>query len=203
LLGACLTVALATAWGAPAEATIVHLSVTPTDTLSQTIVLFFHRNNSFDGRLPLGVVPGGVTSRFDYDLPTWAPEDFTGTYAGYILVGLHGTGPTTGVALSFPNDSPITSGQTWDSLIQANTGWAEQTAIDFLNSPGPFDLYNSFVYQAEYLFKVPFETQATIVDFSGATSGGTAFATIVPEPSTWALLVCGAGVIAVSRRRHE
>ena len=50
------------------------------------------------------------------------------------------------------------------------------------------------------VIKIPYGSQATLVNFSEASFGGTAIVT-VPEPVTFALLVSGFGVIALLIRR--
>jgi hypothetical protein len=136
-----------------------------------------------------------LASEFDPSPPHtqyWQP-------AGYAVFGIYGAGESAGVALSFPDDSPIVQDATWDSLIKPINGTTEQSVIDGLSGGGisPAAFANGLLD----VIKVPYGSRATLVNFSEASFGGTAIA-VVPEPATFVLLVIGIGIITLLNRRQ-
>jgi hypothetical protein len=207
LLNACLALGMATAWTPDAAATTLQLSVTPTETLNHAYVSYYTRNSSGQYVFSLGTLPGGQTTLFTHDFPSLPASEFDPSPphtaywhpAGYAVFGLYGSGASTGVALSFPDDSPIVQGATWDTLIKPINGRTEQDVIDGLTGVVGLSL-EAFVNGLINVIKVPYGSQATLVNFSEATFGGTALA-VVPEPATFALLVMGVGIIVLVDRR--
>jgi len=211
-LARCLTVALATAWGGAActgaaAAATVHLEVTPTQTLTTAYAVYYNKNSSGVFSFPLGTLPAGQTTSFDHDFPFVDPSAFDPSPpftqywepVGYGIVGLFGEGDATGATFSFQNSDAIDSGATFESLFTAQNGFTEASFISTLNSFPTFA--GSWVNTFDHLLKVPYGSQATLVNFSTAAFGGTAIAT-VPEPAGWVLLVLGGGAFFWLPRRR-
>jgi len=228
LLGACLSASLATAWGGSAGAATIHLSVSPTETISSGFAAYFYKVgvSAFSVQFPLGTLAAGQTSVFDHEVL----DDVVGPASlGYVIAGIHGTAPNRGLSVSFVDDSPI---QNHESFATVFPGYNEQNLIEFFSS-----VALTFVGSTDNLYRValPYESQATIVNFTDPTFGGVAFATLklaphpfapglaiaaghandhahlpslvhsplaVPEPAAVILFVTGAGVLtAVGLRR--
>ena len=118
---AILTLGLATAWGADAEATDIRLQIRLTEAISRPYALYYNLNGSYTAFFALGdSVPGGVTIEFHHELP-WEPSQFR----GFGLVGLHGPVGSQGVTLALPDDSLIAGGGTWESFITEIYGGPE------------------------------------------------------------------------------
>jgi hypothetical protein len=201
----CLTVALATAWAVPASGVTIHLEVAPSEDLSAVFVKYnnYVPNSSFGiAVFSLGDLPGGQTTSFDHDIPSWSMDNVLGPWAGYMLFGLHGAAGSQGISMSFPDDSLVTSNGSWDSFIASTYGpgnyYPEEEIVDTWNENWAYTLSISFPNHVH----LDFGQTATIVNMSEAAYGGYAIAT-VPEPHAWVFLVSGAGVaiLAVRRRR--
>jgi hypothetical protein len=207
LFAACLTVGLASAWGSTATAVTVHLSVTPTQTLTDAYVVYILKNSSSLADFPLGTIPGGETTIFDTDFPFLSAEDFSplppGEYfePGYVVIGVHGPEENPGFSFAFANDAPITSGDTWETLFD-NSGGEVSEADVVANYRLSVDGAKNLTIAFWELLVVPFGQPSTMIDFSAATFGGTAIA-YVPEPSTWVLACTAAGVFAFGNWRRN
>lgn len=203
LLQACLALGLATAWCAPSSANVaVHIEVTPTETMTHAFLGYFTKNSSSVFMWPLGTLPGGLTSYFDHDF-FGTPEEFDHSTPGglltpgYALIGLHGEGDNTGVSLSYPNGGSTVAGLTWDEIFFGDT---EANVIHFLETDDDDEFgYLVRINGSELL--TYYGEQATIMNFSTGTAGGTVLVT-VPEPAAWILFASAAGgVMLVARRR--
>lgn len=179
LLGACLSASLASAWGGSADAATIHLSVSPTEAISSAGAAYFFKVgvSAFSVQFPLGTLAAGQTSVFDHEVL----DDVVGPASlGYAIVGLHGTAPNRGLSVSFVDDSPI---QNHESFATVFPGYNEQNLIEF------FPLVAlTFIGATDNLYRValPYESQATIVNFTDATFGGVAFATLMPAKHPFA-----------------
>ncbi len=200
---ACLAVSLATAWAAPSQATTIRLEVSPAQDITNAWVGYLFKNTSSADWFRLGTLPGGQVSEFETEFPGVPESAFVNgppgdpfTSAGYYLVGVYNEGATNGITASSQDDSPIVNGATWDSTFGQRFGSNdEQEVADRL----AFWVIN-FQMSAT---KVLYGTEAVLVNYSTAAFGGTAIATIVPEPATWTLLVMGAGFCLIYARRRS
>ncbi len=199
-LATCASLGLATAWAAPAAATTVRLEVTPTLSLREAWVGYYHLNDSSVNQRFLGDVPAGQTSVYLHDFPQVPPEAFSSS-RGYLLVGLYGEPGSESVMLSYINDSPITNGETWDSFILPISDDEKQKVIDGLSGTWPFSV-GAFFNGVSGELGQDFGNQVTLVHYSLAGFGGTAIAT-VPEPATWVLVVGAAGILPLVRRNRR
>lgn len=199
---ACLSIGLATAWAAPAQAATVHLEVTPESTITEAYVGYYHLNNSSVNVLFLGTLQGGQTSHFDHDFPGVPTSAFEGFDDAYLVMGLYDEGGSQGVAFSFFDDSPITTDETWDSSVKGRTGHTEQNVVDGLLGTRPFSV-SGFFNAHRSSRASPYGSEATMIFYSAATFGGTAIATIVPEPTTSVILVSAFGIVSLVRRRRS
>jgi hypothetical protein len=199
-LSACLAVGLATAWASPAEATVVHLEVTPDQPLGPAFVVYYHNNSSSGFLQFLGNLPAGETSRFDYDFNE-PIEAFQGSYPGFVILAVHneGAGDSEGVTTSFASDWPIVDGETFQTIFTDHDGPTRQRVIDGLKDLNFFSPV-AFTNRFKSIIEIPFGSVATLINFSDPTLGGTAIAT-VPEPATWVLLVTGSGLLLARARR--
>jgi hypothetical protein len=217
-----LALGLATAWGAETQADVtLRLELTPQQTLTNAYVLY--NNNVSTGLFKfLGIVPGGQTTVFLHELrdgevlSDWQsqPESYTssGNYpAVYSIIALYGSGPETGVTVSFPNDDVVTQGKTWDELFNPAPpfGYDRADIISDLQTNVPpyeaFSLLDDYTKYPPYstLLNTEYGSYATLVNFSTATFGGTALARVLPEPAGWILFVSAAGVACALRRRRD
>jgi hypothetical protein len=105
-----------------------------------------------------------------------------------------------GITASSRDDSPIVNGATWDATIGRYFGFNdEQDVANTLATGSGFWVVN---FQSRET-KVLFGEEAVLVNYSTAAFGGTAIATVVPEPATWTLFVMGAGVSLIAARRRS
>ena len=148
-----------------------------------------------------------MTSEFNTDYPGFTESDFIDgppgnpfPNTGYAIIGVYQNGDVNGMTASSPDDSQIVNGETWESTLGHNYGQhSEQSIADTFASGSTFWVYNSY----NFYTKVPFNTQAVLINYSEAAFAGTALATVVPEPASWMLLLTGAGVaFSGARRRH-
>jgi hypothetical protein len=196
---AVLSLGLATAWGADAVATDVHLHVRPTETIYEPYALYYNLNGSYTALFDLGSsIPGDQTTSFQHSLP-WASSEFR----GYSVIGLHGPVDGRGLTLSFPDNSRISNGGTWESFI------TEVYGAPNLFYPTPWiiaqwgnNYASTFQLSFPSFIETDFGSRATITNYSVAEYGGWALAT-VPEPATCVLLVTLTGVLTTTRRRSE
>ncbi len=204
---ACLAISLATAWVAPSEAATIHLEVAPAQDITNAWVGYLNKNTSSAYFYQLGTLPGGQISAFDTEFPGVPISDFISgpppdpfLYAAYCIVGVYSDGTVNGITASSADDAPIVNGDTWDSHLGHYFGsHDEQNVADTLASGSSFWVSN---FENPYT-DVQFGTQAVLVNYSTAAFGGTAIATVVPEPCTWALLSLGAGAWLCFARRHR
>ena len=221
LKAACLAIGLASAWGGEAEAAdlTLRLEVEPVVTLTDAVVFYFNGVTSGDWRF-LGTLPEGVTSTFTHTLVPkgpFQPQDFLDTESslkpGYIVTGLYDDGGQPGVSVSFPDTGPIVAMQTWDEAfapIDPFDGlFSEADIVSILSVGGvPNDFLNDFARtfdasQGQWFryLSAPVNTQATLVQFSDATFGGTTTLTAVPEPSSFVLIcLASLGFLLIHRR---
>jgi len=133
---------------------------------------------------------------FSTEFPAFTPSDFgvgvpgPNYSTGFAIVGAYQKGDVNGMTVSSPDDSPIVNGATWGSALGPYYGSSEQAVADSLASGSNLWVFNSFNASTQ----VPFNTQVVLINYSDAAYGGTAIATVVPEPTTWMLLVTGAGL---------
>jgi hypothetical protein len=208
----CLALGMATAWGAPAQGDVISLvSVTPATTINKAY-LYYGNNISTADIMSLGTLPGGQTTTFSHTDFYWEdyPNAYTeenGHYPWYTLIGLYGDPNHPGVAISFPNDNPITLPLSWPQIFETTQhdywNYTEAEVIDLVNrgSPGGF----LYTYGDDYIFDHPpcgteYGHEGTIVCFSDPTFGGVITVDIVPEPAAWALLIGLAGSALLWRR---
>jgi hypothetical protein len=200
LFGACLSASLATAWGGSADAATIHLSVSPTEALSSTYALYRYKVgvSAFYQTFSLGSLLAGKTTVFDHDVPDYV---VTSELAGYAIVGLHGNPGSQGVSVSFIDDSPIQNHTAFATLFPPYPGFNEQTLIDFLPTDGGGGWASTFVdvNNNGNLVILPYESQATIVNFTDPTFGGVAFATLKPAAHPFAP---GLAIAAVHANDH-
>jgi hypothetical protein len=215
-----LVLGLATAWGGEAQADVtLRLELTPEQTLTNAYVLY--NNNVSTGLFRfLGTVPGGQTTVFHHPLldgevlSDWQsqPESyvsFPGNGAAYSIIAVYGA--ATGVTVSFPNDDVVTQGKTWDELFNPTPPfeYAEADIITDFQTNAP--AYEALSLLGDHTRCPPYSTllntaygsHATLVNFSDATFGGTAFARVVPEPASWILVVSAAGATFGACRRRD
>jgi hypothetical protein len=208
LFAACLTLGLASAWGPRATAVTVHLSVTPTQTLTDAYVVYILKNSSSLFPFPLGTIPAGQATIFDTEFPFLTAEDFSplplGSFfdPGYVVIGVHGPDENPGFSFAFASDSPITNGDTWETLFDRSGGEVSEAEVvaNYRLQGGEGAKYWTQAYWE--LLVVPFGQQSTMIDFSAATFGGTAIA-YVPEPSTWVMACSAAGIFAFGKWRRN
>jgi hypothetical protein len=233
LRAACLSIGLATAWGADAKADVtLKLSITPQHTLTNAIVLY--ANNVSTGIYrSLGTIPAGQTTTFihtflttDSSLASWQPDpnSYTSTPgrpAYYSLIATYQDAPTPGVTISFPNDSPVQNATSWSALfidppnypIYPGHDFSEPNIINDLLTNNPPQLSAGFLYdhngspyppwQGNTIAGTSYGSQGALINFSDPTSGGTIIVEVVPEPASACLLVTGAGIAAISLRRRR
>ena len=232
-----LALGLATAWGAETRADArLQLELTPQQTLTNAMVMYGN-NVSTPFSVLLGTVPGGVTSTFFHNLRAseilqcdWVCDPASYLPGGnkpsfYAVIGLYEGVDGTGVAVSFPNDDPIVSMATWESIFQspsapvADYRFAKPTIFSDLLAAATHPMFPEFVVtqHVERMLEIygepdaymggPIATQyrskAVLVNFSDASFGGMAFARLVPEPASWILLLSSAGVAFGGRRRRD
>jgi hypothetical protein len=196
---AVVTLGLATAWGTDATATDVHLHVRPTEAIYEPYALYYNLNGSYTALFDLGSsIPGGQTTLFQHSLP-WAPSEFR----GYSVIGLHGPVDERGLTLSFPVNSRIANGGTWESFITEVYGAPDR----FYPTPWIIEQWgdnyaSTFQLSFPGFIETDFGTRATITNYSVADYGGWALAK-VPEPDTFILLVTVGYVLTPTTRRRS
>lgn len=203
---AALAVGLATAWGGEASADVImRLDVTPTRTLSNTYV-YYANNISTASIRSLGVLPANQTTTFTHILneqydkkPEYLVPTPSYPRVGYWVIGVFEEGDTPSISVSFPSDSPITSGAQWsdifgqqDELQLANFLMWSFDSESFLNSNFVAG-YGNPGYKPNAILPTHYGEYGTLVNFSTAAFGGTVLATIVPEPTS-IVLASAAGV---------
>jgi hypothetical protein len=221
---------LATAWGgnAVADATL-KLEVSPQQTLTNAFVLY--GNNVSTGVIrSLGTILGGETTTFyhslivdqipncdwvcdpaSYVVPPGDDSPFN-PYPRYALIGLYQGDDGPGITVSFPNNDPIVNMSPWSSLFESSTvssfNFAESDVIDDLSNVLPnvaFDLLTVYLRSGSFIptsIGTPYGSTAVLVNFSDATFGGAAIATLVPEPASFVLLIGTVGIALTTYRRR-
>ena len=204
-LGACLSATLATAWAGSAEAKDIHLSITPTETISAGQVLFQVVNSSALGVFYLGTIPGGQTSVFDY--LGYSDEIFNSTSLGFLFIGVHGPEDNLGLSIGVNSNSTIQNGESFAAAFPPVNGYSI-TEANLVNAVtlgyyGEY-IYLPFLNQYADSVTIPYGAPGTIVNFTDASFGGTINVDVVPEPASWVLLVSAAGIITLlARGRRE
>jgi hypothetical protein len=169
---------------------------------------YLNKNSSAARWLSLGTLQGGQTSEFYTDFPGVPESAFVDgppgvpfISAGYFLVGVYNDGGMNGITASSKDDSPIVNGATWDTTIGGRYFRFndEQNVANTLASGSSFWVVNFQLPETMVLFG---ET-AVLINYSTAAFGGTAIATVVPEPATWTLFVLGAGISLIAARRRS
>lgn len=212
LKAAALAIGLATAWGGEACAeTMVQLEVTPTRTLRDAWV--YYANNQSSARfVSLGTLPENTTTTFLHvlngefeDRPSKLLPTLSNPNVGYWVIGVYDDGDASGIGVSFREETVVAPGTSWDDVfIYDEADIVDSLTTEFTRTFGDFvDNYGNPLYRAEAILPTHYGTHSTLVNFSDAEFGGTALATIVPEPSS-IILVGTAGVFLVGsafRRR--
>lgn len=207
-LGACLSATLATAWAGTADSKDIHVTILPTVTM-HSAWLVFHYSNASPDFLYLGTLSGNETNAFNYyNIPdTQFDPSNSGIPTGYEFIGAHVGEDPTGLAVGFPSDSPIQQGQSFSDAFPPVPGITFNEA-DLLvsithNHYGDY-LFDEFLSIYLSQLSTPYGVQGTIVNFTGASFGGTIDVDVVPEPASWILLVSAAGMSTVlARGRRE
>lgn len=200
-LGACLSATLATAWGGSSEAVTIHLSATPTETISHASVHFYVNSTSGFTDI-LGTLIGGQANDFYINYP----RDNEQNFLGYTILGLYGETPNEGVTVGFPNDLPIQNHSTFETEFPVDTDplTVHMTEDQVRTVVRNVSFYGYFLETFTSSLLTPIGSQTTLVNFSDAAPGGTAIAEFVPEPASWIMLVSAAGMItAFARGRRE
>jgi hypothetical protein len=217
LKAGCLALGMATAWGGEARSDVIlQVSATPATTLTNAFV--YYGNNASTAYLrSLGTLPGGQTTTLVDVIPTntepswWGDPDAYASGASYVIIGMYDEGGSPGVAISFPNDAPITTPKQWAEVFESswNHGYdySEAEIIGYLQAADYAEL-DRFLYNYGDVKRTrnghpcatEYGNQATLVNFSDPTFGGVVTVTLVPEPAAWVLLVTTAGTLLFWRR---
>ncbi len=199
---ACLTAALTTAWAAPASAIFVpttfHAEVTPNQDLTHTYFLYSGNTSAYSvyqSATPLHDLAAGVTDAFSFDA-------FTG-FGGYdsesyAIIGIYDQA-NGGVTISLDNavaGNAIGTAALWSDLFPATS---EATIATALANDDTMILASFAASASDMGFLSYLGDTSTLVNFSGATDGGTAWVTVVPEPLS--LLLIAPTLTLVLRRR--
>jgi hypothetical protein len=216
----CLALGMATAWGGEASGDLIaYASITPEQTLTDAYV-FFENNVTGGAILSLGTLPSGKTTYLEFEeVPyegyTIAYQPVGGRRQPYVVIGLYDEGGAPGVAISFPDQTPINEGTSWDEIFNSYpseydyANYTEAEVIDILQTAAGtsswIDLWWFFTrYGSDYSSPcaTEFGHEATLVCFSDATYGGvvTFDVVTVPEPAAWVLFV-GLSVTVLLWRR--
>lgn len=212
LKATALAIGLATAWGGEANAdVIVHLEVTPTRTLRDAYV-YYTNNQSSANYFSLGALPENQTSSFNHLLdgefenePEKLLPTFNNPNVGYWVIGVFDKEDTPGVSVSFREATVVPTGTPWEDIFTVDEQHvANLFSLPFDDQFGVFIYrYGDPLYNPDAILPTHYGAYSTLVNFSDAEYGGTAIATIVPEPSS-IILVGAAGVILLGgayRRR--
>lgn len=222
LKAACLAAGLATAWGGEADADVTfRTSITPVKTMTDAVV-FYNNGVTSNHFFYLGTLLGGQTSTFEHTLfASFEDNVFFDTSfrsPGYIIAGVYDDAGTPGVSLTLPNDVPIGNGQDWDQTFAAfsllNPTAPVRTEAQFIDTLQNGDAQLFLESWKDYfepsipkrlpILVTHFGEEATIVNFSTATFGGTVTVVPVPEPSSLFLCVCSAaGIFLIARDRRR
>ena len=119
---------------------------------------------------------------------------------GYTILGIYDG--SNGVTVGMPNGAYTTDNSWNNSFNTLNTRYNEEVIADNLTTPGSsLSLTKGFVTSNIYVIGNLIGSSLDLVDFSGATEGGTAMATWqstapVPEPAT--ILLFGIGIAGLA-----
>lgn len=216
---AALTVGLATAWGATAEATSFTVAATATLTLSESAFVLEARGSDTIVTSTI-TAPGLDDSTFDMriSLSTGLEADnalaLFGGGSGYYYIGVSGDD----LVLSFPNGGDGVIGEFWGSLFLRNgQGITEDQILDQLrNTPledgsdldpdSPLGILNRDYGE---LLRTPFGSEAELVAFTenaagsnNGISGGQVTLSVVPEPTTLLIVYAAGGMTWLGSRRR-
>lgn len=230
---ACLSIGLASAWAAaPSEADVTFVgSVTPTVDIDNAVI-YYGNNVSTAGVAQLGSLTAGVTTEFTHTFFTddlrpnsadWVtdPNSYEGDsnpafifgrlQPGYAFVGTYDDGGNLGVVVSFPDDSPIVAGSTFEETFNTDSSFdpTEQQFLDALLAvPSAFTLEDSFfldinslIQGVQDLILTPYGLETNLIAFSTAGPAGT-ITIVVPEPASIGVVLCGAGSLLLRGRRR-
>ena len=217
LRAACLTVGLATAWGAApdSQAATLRVEVTPSQSIENAAV-FFNWNSSGNppGFYRLGSIGAGETATaqltIDDAVFETSPSPYLEPYTdfGYTVVASLNGG--AGPVVSLPDAEAIVDSAEWADLFPTAD---ESGVVDDLSSyavnPTQIwrlpDLHRLVLEHARSLpgrdFAVtPYGVESVLTGFSTATHYGTAIVYFVPEPAAWVILVMAGSATALGRR---
>jgi hypothetical protein len=167
--------------------------------------------------------PNSVDPDWTWDAASYTSHPDQNKPAFWAMIGVYqgDTGP--GVTVSFPNAGPIIGGATWASVFQqpimpSDYQFEETAIINDLMTAAPHPNFPTIIVtqyvrtllevygEPEAFAGGPLATDygdtAVLVNFSDAAFGGTAIASLVPEPTTWLIIVGSAGVATGIRRRQ-
>jgi len=212
---ACLAAGLVSTWDTPAAAQTFSGAITPTQDL--TALYFFYSTGicipAYSKKIT-DFVAVGTTYNFSFTMQSIPTNVFSPT--GYFTVAaLYGDPANGNVSLGFNPDaaaSAISQSLTWgngwgDGFIgtmfvggseaqmagDLQTGTNGVAGMDDALFSGPiidqfFGIYSPTLS--------PGATDFTLVDFSGASAGGSGFVEVVPEPGATCLLAAGTGLFS-------
>jgi hypothetical protein len=209
----CLAIGMATAWGGEARSEVIfEISVRPTVALTDAWV--FYNVNCTSGEMEsLGALPANETTVRTQSLTWYTPDNLwqDGRLLPYMLVGLYDDGGTPGVVVSFPSGSTMPGSwtQVFDSSPHSYYNYTEDEVVQGVHTASTDPYGTLFWFMCDYGGRYPdpcateYNQTSTLVGFSNPFDAGTATVRVVPEPSTYVLLLGAAGIFLLQRRRES
>jgi hypothetical protein len=209
----CLALGMATAWGGEARSDVIcEVSVRPTVALTDAWV-FYGVNCTSGAMESLGALPANQTTVRTQSLTGYTPDNVwqDGRLLPYMLVGLYDDGGTPGVVVSFASGSamPDSWTQVFGSSPHSYYNYTEEEVIQGVHAASTDPYGTLFWFMCDYGsgYSKPCATEynqpSMLVGFSDPFDAGTATVRVVPEPSTFVLVLGAAGVFLLRRRRES
>jgi hypothetical protein len=189
---ACLAVGLATAWGSPAgaQSNEIQLTISPSNNLTHVYFIYGVDRTSLNpsGVVPLPDVAAGTVATDTFFVPSDNSDAFT-------LLAVYDETNNL-LTFAFPNPAAPTIMARGDF----NTQFAPymETSIATALMSGDAATFTHFVTFNDFdplFFDDPGYDIGTLINFSGATDGGSILGEIIPEPSP--ILLVGFGMLAI------
>lgn len=219
---AALTMGIATAWGATADAASLNVAATVTLSLADSAFVLDARGTADTATATITVagldsVQPGHSLSITTGLDANDSLAMFGGESGYYYIGVSGND----LVLSFPNGGNGALGEFWDSLFRDSQGSviSEGALLSELeNSPlqdgadlDPNSLLGQFNNAYGDLLRTPFGAEAELVAFSEldaqrlnhGQSAGQVTLSLAPEPTTLLIVYSAGGMTWLGVRRRD
>lgn len=215
---AALTVGLATAWGSAADGAQFNVTATTTITLQDSAFVIDDRGLADTSSLTITAAALNGPPTGDQSVSQIYENDFifnANGESGYYYIGIS----EGDLVVSFPNGGSAALGQSWSSLFMRNgQGICEEDILDQLaisplvdgadlDPTSPLGIFNELYGE---VVRTPFGSEAELIAFTNnaagpnhGISGGQTTVSVVPEPTTLAIIYAAGGMTWLGTRRRD